>query len=177
MPVCVGWPGQTAFVLRGIGGLSATIVRVTLGHGTVTLQAQIMAPNQDIEHIRLLSIFHYVVAGIIALVSLFPAVHLALGIAMLTGALDDFDKGNPPPEFFGWMFVILPAMFIVGGLMMAVCVAIAGRQLARHGGYTYCLVIAGVECLFMPFGTVLGVFTILVLIRPTVKSLFATEIA
>jgi hypothetical protein len=31
---------------------------------------------------------------------------------------------------------------------------------------------AGVACMFMPFGTVLGVFTIVVLLRDSVKELF-----
>jgi hypothetical protein len=31
---------------------------------------------------------------------------------------------------------------------------------------------AAVECLFMPFGTVLAVFTLVVLLRPAVKQLF-----
>ena len=31
---------------------------------------------------------------------------------------------------------------------------------------------AATMCLFMPFGTVLGVFTIIVLMRPSVKPLF-----
>jgi hypothetical protein len=44
--------------------------------------------------------------------------------------------------------------------------------MAHRKHYTFCLVMAGVECLFMPFGTVLGVFTILVLNRQTVKELF-----
>ena len=36
----------------------------------------------------------------------------------------------------------------------------------------YCLVVAAIECLFIPFGTVLGVFTIVVLNRSSVRSLF-----
>jgi hypothetical protein len=39
----------------------------------------------------------------------------------------------------------------------------------------YCLVVAGIECIFMPFGTVLGVFTIIVLMRPSVRNLFGVE--
>ena len=39
----------------------------------------------------------------------------------------------------------------------------------------YCLVVAAVECIFMPFGTVLGVFTIIVLMRPGVKERFGVE--
>jgi len=34
---------------------------------------------------------------------------------------------------------------------------------------------AGIECLFMPFGTVLGVFTIMVLMRDPVKQLFGVN--
>ena len=55
---------------------------------------------------------------------------------------------------------------------MAACVALAGRELARHGGYTYCLIVAAIECLFMPFGTALGVLTLIVLMRPSVKAQF-----
>jgi len=40
----------------------------------------------------------------------------------------------------------------------------------------FCFVVACIECLFMPFGTVLGAFTIIVLMRPSVKNLFAQRI-
>ncbi len=52
---------------------------------------------------------------------------------------------------------------------------LAGRKLARRRSWTFCLVVASIECLFMPYGTVLGVFTIIVLLRPTVKELFAVN--
>ena len=128
--------------------------------------------SQDTEQLRLLSIFHYVVAGILALFSRFPILHLAMGIAIVAGAFDDVDSGNPPPEFFGWMLIVFTAVFILCGLAMATCIAIAGRRLRCNRSYTYCLVIAGIECIFIPFGTVLGVFTIIVLMRPTVKEFF-----
>jgi hypothetical protein len=47
--------------------------------------------------------------------------------------------------------------------------------LKRHTNYTYCLVVAAIECMFTPFGTVLGVLTIIVLVRPTVKALFGVS--
>jgi hypothetical protein len=34
---------------------------------------------------------------------------------------------------------------------------------------------ACIECMFMPFGTVLGVFTIIVFIRQSVKALFTPK--
>ena len=131
-----------------------------------------MKSSQDTEHVRLLSIFHYVVAGILAVFSMFPILHLAMGIAMMTGTFDNAENTNSPAAFFGWIFIIFPALFILGGLALALCIAIAGRQLAHNRNYIYCLAIAGIECIFIPFGTVLGVFTIIVLMRPTVKELF-----
>ena len=72
----------------------------------------------------------------------------------------------------GWIFVVMGAFFIVCGLTFAGFVLAAGRCLARRKAYTFCLVMGCVECLFMPFGTVLGVFTILVLNRASVKKMF-----
>ncbi len=39
--------------------------------------------DQDLEHLRLLSIFHYVVGGIAGLFACFPCIHLVLGIIPL----------------------------------------------------------------------------------------------
>ena len=56
---------------------------------------------------------------------------------------------------------------------MAICIFIAGRSLALRKRYSFALVIACIECLFVPFGTILGVFTIIVLSRESVKAFFA----
>jgi hypothetical protein len=127
--------------------------------------------NEDHLHLRLLSIFHYVVAGIADLFALFPVIHLVVGVALLTGAFDS-EADEPAARFAGLFFVILSAMLIVLGLTFAVLLAMVGRFLAQRRKYTFCLVMAGLGCVFMPFGTVLGVFTIVVLMRDSVKQLF-----
>ena len=132
--------------------------------------------NQDLEHLKLLSIFHYVVAGLMALVSCFPFFHLAFGIAFLTGAFPEPDGAEPPPKVLGIMLTVIPAILILTGWVTAIFVALAGRSLAQKRRYTFCLVMAGIECLFFPFGTVLGVFAIVVLIRPSVSSLFEANL-
>lgn len=126
--------------------------------------------DQDSDYLRLLSIFHYVIAGIVGLISLFPLLHVAIGVAILTGQLDK--GGEAPPAFFGWMFIAVPLVFVLCGLALAVAMAIAGRKLQRQRSYLYCLVIAGIECMLFPFGTTLGVLTLIVLLRPTVKERF-----
>lgn len=132
--------------------------------------------NKDLDNLKTLSIFHYVVAGLVALFSCIPIVHLIIGISFLTGSFPEPQNQPNQPDFpvklFGLMFTIIPLIFIVGGWILAVCTFIAGRKLAKHQSYTFCIVIAGILCMFMPFGTVLGVFTIIVLMRDSVKELF-----
>jgi hypothetical protein len=55
---------------------------------------------------------------------------------------------------------------------MAGFLAIAGRCLARARHWTFCVVMAAISCAFFPFGTVLGVFTIVALAKPEAKELF-----
>src|SRR5213078_1989596 len=74
----------------------------------------------------------------------------------------------------GWLFIALGFLLFLLGIAMALCISIAGRCLSRRKCYTFALVIACLECLFIPFGTILGVFTIVALSRESVKALFAT---
>ena len=126
--------------------------------------------NQDLEHLRLLSIFHYVVGGMMALFACIPIIHVVIGIVMLTNP-GGFG-GQPPPPFMGLLFVVIGGAIILCGWLLALLVVMSGRFLGQKKHYTYCFVIAVLSCLFMPMGTVLGVFTIIVLTRPSVKGLF-----
>ena len=125
--------------------------------------------NQDEQYLRLLSIFHYVVGGLAAIFACIPLIHFCIGMAMLTGAIDD------APAFVGLLFVIISALAIIFGWVFAVCLIVAGKNLAKRKRYMFCLVMAAISCMFMPFGVVLGVFTIIVLMRPSVKELFAIK--
>lgn len=125
--------------------------------------------NQDLEHLRLLSVFHYVVAGLVALFACFPLIHFVVGAGLATGAFDD---SGGEARLLGVGIMVFAGCFILCGWAMAAAILVAGRKLAAHTSYTYCLVVAGVECMIMPFGTVLGVFTIIVLLRESVKRLF-----
>jgi hypothetical protein len=61
------------------------------------------------------------------------------------------------------------------GWIFAGFVITAGRFLAKRKHHTFCVVMGAVECIFMPFGTVLGVFTLIVLTRESVKHLFGVS--
>jgi hypothetical protein len=132
--------------------------------------------NHDTEHVRLLAIFHYVVAGLAALFSLFPLLYTTIGTIFVFAARHGTPKPGEelPPEFLGWIFVVVGALLFLLGIAMATCILIAGGSLARCKRYTFALVMACIECLFIPFGTILGVFTIIALSRESVKQLFST---
>jgi hypothetical protein len=131
--------------------------------------------NQNAEHLRLLAIFHYVASGLAALFCLLPLFYTTIGAVFIFAARQGTPKPGEelPPEFLGWLFIGLGSFLFLAGLTLAICILIAGRCLSRRRCYTFALVIAGVECLFIPFGTILGVFTIVVLSRLPVKEMFA----
>jgi hypothetical protein len=131
--------------------------------------------NPDEEQLQLLAIFHYVVAGLAALFSFFPLLYTTVGAIFIFAARHGTAKPGEdlPPEFLGWIFAVLGSLLFLIGIAMAICILIAGRSLALRKRYLFVLVMACVECLFIPFGTILGVFTIVVLSRESVRGLFS----
>ena len=126
---------------------------------------------EDEQYLRLLSIFHYVVGGLTALVACIPILHFTVGVGMIIASLTE-------PRETG--LLVLPGLaftLIAGGIMLfgwtfALCIALTGYFLSARRNYMFCLVMAGIETILTPFGTVLGVFTIILLVRPSVKMLF-----
>lgn len=130
--------------------------------------------STDEEHLRLLSIFHYIVAGITALFACLPLIHVTLGLMMLL-APGKFG-GHGPSALIGLFFVLMGGFFFLCGQALAVCIFINGRFLRRRRRHLFCLVVGGLECVLMPFGTVLGIFTIIVLSRESVRRLFGAPV-
>ena len=132
--------------------------------------------SQDNEHLKLLAIFHYVVAGLSALCSFFPLIYTTVGAVFIFAARHGTAKPGEdlPPEFLGWIFVVLGSVLFLIGMAMAVCILMTGRSLAFRKRYHFAFVMACIECLFIPFGTILGVFTLVVLSRESVRGLFST---
>jgi hypothetical protein len=132
------------------------------------------SPQQilDNEHLKLLSIFHYIMGGLSALFGCIPIIHVVLGLFFLLSPHSFGPGPNQPPPFMGWLFMLLGGCFMLFGWTYAILVLFAGRCIAQRKHHTYCFIVACLECLWVPFGTCLGVFTILVLNRASVKALF-----
>ncbi len=131
--------------------------------------------DQKSNYLNILSTFHYIVAGIAGLFACFPIFHLLIGLSMLSGGIFSNEVGTDVPfpfGMFGVMFTLIPALMILLGWAFAIALAVSGYFLSKRRYYLYCLIMAGVSCIFIPFGTVLGAFTIAVLMQPDVKQQF-----
>lgn len=132
-------------------------------------------PSKDAEHLRILSICHYVVAGLSFLGIGFLVFHY-LFMKTVFGNAKMWDKVKDAPpfspdEFFGFM----QWFYVAGGVLMitgSVLSLMSGRFIARRKARTFSIVVAGLMCMQIPFGTVLGVFTIIVLTRDSVMRLY-----
>ena len=82
-----------------------------------------MAQHDD--HLRILSIFHYVVGGVTALFACIPIIHLVVGIILVVAGLSAEEGG--PPAFIGVLFIVVALLFIVCGWALAACLVYAGH--------------------------------------------------
>jgi hypothetical protein len=130
--------------------------------------------SRDEEHLRILSILYYVFGGLGVFSGLFPLIYVALGVAFLSGGMGPPGRGGaggPPPEI-GWIFIVGGSGFSLFLFALAGCALFTAYNLARKKRYMFCFVDACICCIQVPLGTILGVFTIVVLARPGVKELF-----
>jgi len=131
--------------------------------------------NQDQEHLLLLTIFYYIWAGLQALGGLMGLAFIGVG-TFIASSPQIAQSNNPPPPWFGAIFAGLGALVFVSIEGMAALSFFTGRFLARRQHRTFCVVISALNCISLPLGTALGVFTIIVLQRRSVKTLFAGDV-
>jgi hypothetical protein len=72
-----------------------------------------------------------------------------------------------------WIFGAIAVGLAVVTLTTGLCNLYAGVALRRRRHRIFVMVMAVLNCLAAPYGTVLGIFTLLVLQRPAAKELFA----
>jgi hypothetical protein len=81
-------------------------------------------------------------------------------------------KQSPPPaEIFAmlkWFYLIFGAWFFIS-LVLNVA---SGICIQKRQARTFSIVVAAINCLHIPLGTVLGVFTLVVLLRESVRDLY-----
>ena len=129
--------------------------------------------TQDSTHLRILSIAYFVLSGLSVLGALGSALY-ALIVSAALGQATTRIEGVEPIGAAGVIGIVVVICAIGCGycLLQAAAYFFTGLGLQRCRWRVFCLIIAGLSCLNVPLGTVLGVFTIIVLVRPTVVEEF-----
>ena len=127
----------------------------------------------DADHLKLLSIFHFVGAGLALLGVLFLLAHYAMFHAFFANPKmwENQKQGPPPAEVFAilkWFYLVFAVWFVGSGVLNVV----SGLCIRARKHRTFSMIVAAINCLHIPLGTVLGVFTIIVLIRDSVRELY-----
>ena len=131
---------------------------------------------RDATHLKILGICHFIVAGL----SVLGIGLMFLELTMMDAIMHDphfmnAGKGGPPPaqmfDLMKIMFTTFAALFGVVGVLNV----LSGIFLLQKKLRTFSLIIAGLNCIQFPFGTILGVFTFIVLFRPSVSDLYSDQ--
>ena len=125
------------------------------------------------QMLDLISIFHYVLAALMYLKGAMAFVLMGIGSIVTIGILADrpadMEEGL---VVVGLIFFMVPMIFLTVSWTAATLVLFAGRRIAKRTNLTYCQIVAGLECLCVPFGTILGIFSLITLTKPEIKETF-----
>jgi hypothetical protein len=130
------------------------------------------APNVDEGHLRTIVICHYVWGGLALLLSCIFIVHIMMGIMIVNGRFPGNPGPNQMPPQFGYMFICMGSGAMLLGWAVGLLTIVSGRAIAQRRWRMFSLVMAGANCASVPFGTLLGVFTFIVLLRGSVRELY-----
>jgi hypothetical protein len=134
------------------------------GYGGVDAQQII-----DTEQLRLLRIGYFISAGYTAI--FIPLGLFYAGMGVMMGRLPS-GHGAPPPAMFTWIFGAIGVSFTLFAVVGASLKLLTAIRLKERRSRVLCLIVAGLSCLEMPYGTALGVMTFIVLGRGSVRQMF-----
>ncbi len=117
-------------------------------------------------------LFHKIVAGIYVVFGCCGLPHFTIGLITIIDPQAMAPNSPPAPGFAGWLFMGLGAMFVFGAWIFALLNWLSSQRLQDRNGLTLIYATSGLNCLWMPIGTALGVFTFIVITRPSVRNLF-----
>lgn len=137
------------------------------------------SPPNDLvtESLHVLVAAHYVLAFVTALLTPFGLYLAFVGWALLHPARGEAWTPRPGQEIFdplrwGAVFFMLGGILASLSLLHAALLAYVGRCIARRRRRRFCLAFSAFDLTYVPLGTTLGVFALLLLLKPQVKQEF-----
>jgi hypothetical protein len=140
----------------------------------VSGEAELRTRIIDEEHLRLLALFHYISGGMTLAFSLMFGLMMGfMGMMFAAMPMPETPHGKGPPVEIFWVF----AGFLALGMLLGVLDIVAGRCISLRRARVFSLIVAIPGVIFIPYGTILSIFTLLVLDRGSVKKLYEEQSA
>jgi hypothetical protein len=125
----------------------------------------------DDEHLRLLRI-GYIISGCTNLLWVFfPLFYVGMGFLVLVLPASGSRNEHPPREV-GLIFIAIGAFIFLFMAVITILKFLTARAIGRRRSRLLCFITATITCLAVPYGTLLGVATFIVLLRPSVQARF-----
>ena len=126
---------------------------------------------RDQEHLRLLALFHYISGAVTIAFSLLYGLWV-LVVSVMFASIPQQARGNindPLAQQFPLMMVGMFGIFCVIGIIYGIVEIVAGRFISQRRLRIFTIIASLPRLLFIPYGTILTVFTLLVLDRASVR--------
>ena len=151
---------------------------------------------KDVEHLNLIAVFHYVWGGLVGFGALGCVAYMFFMEKFFRSALNMASTPIPatvttPSEASEVVTAVSTApypsdmidnmiqmMYVVYGVLAALCIIgcicniISGRCIHKKKNRVFSMVVGAFNCIMFPLGTVLGVFTFVVLCRNSVAQMY-----
>jgi len=128
---------------------------------------------EDESQLNTLAICHYIYAGMLGLFGVFGLIYVAIGIAVAASSMGGgAGAGGPPPAAIGGVVAAIGGFITLFLWAKAGCVVYSGMSLKKRQKRTFSFVVACLCCMNIPLGTALGIFTLVVLSRQSVKAIY-----
>ncbi|MFQ3586056.1 MAG: hypothetical protein SNJ74_08620 [Fimbriimonadaceae bacterium] len=130
----------------------------------------------DADQLNRLGIFWTVHGCAVVFLSLLTWIYIAMGVLMLANPASFASEGGAaPPAFFARALIGLGAAAFLVLATFAVLSFMTARRIRLRFGLTFVQVAAGLNCLVPPTGLPLGILTLIVTSRASVRRLFDAE--
>jgi hypothetical protein len=127
--------------------------------------------HQDEQNLEALAICHFIYAGLVGLGAMLVGLWLLFATVLTTRVAASGSGGPQAAAIVGIVDIVLGVVLVLA-LAKAALLAYSGTCLRKRRNRTLSFVMACIACINIPLGTALGVFTLVVLSRPSVKALY-----